>query len=82
MAAPDQAAVAAQGAAADLAMGDVGLTNSTALAELNLLDAIVCAAWDGPWAGEGDVEMRACSGCRPCSMHAYAPPLPSRSLHH
>ncbi|KAL4449401.1 hypothetical protein ABPG77_007045 [Micractinium sp. CCAP 211/92] len=42
MAAPDAAAVAAQGAAADLAIGDVGLTGSTALAEPTLLDLIVC----------------------------------------
>lgn len=57
MAAPDQAAVAAQGAAADLAMGDVGLTGSTALAEPTLLDIIVCEAMDGlRGAGEGGSE--------------------------
>ncbi|KAL4427752.1 hypothetical protein ABPG75_001841 [Micractinium tetrahymenae] len=42
MAAPDPAAVAAQGQAADLAMGDVGLTGSTALAEPSLLDIVIC----------------------------------------
>ncbi len=69
MAAPDAAAVAAQGAAADLAIGDVGLTGSTALAEPTLLDLIVCALLKGlRGMGEEALQGRRCR----CSGHCQS----------
>lgn len=42
MAAPQQAAVAAQGAAAEMATSDIALTGSMALPEPTLLDMVLC----------------------------------------